>query len=57
MITVFWWMAICISVLFFIVMLVIVACQWIIYFRIERTTLKQQKLAQADSHTRKKVEI
>lgn len=52
MITVFWWLAVVISIFFFIVMLIIFVCQWIIYFRVERTTLEQQKIARHARHDR-----
>ncbi len=44
MTNVFLYILLAISFIFFVLMLVIFACQWVIYFRIERTTLEQNKI-------------
>lgn len=36
---VFFWIALVITLVFFVQALVFAFCQWIIYFRVERTTL------------------
>ncbi len=46
MIVVFWWVAVLITALFSVAMVIFFACQWIIYFRVERSVLQQQKLDQ-----------
>ncbi|MCI1637294.1 MAG: hypothetical protein SOH95_01115 [Bifidobacterium crudilactis] len=55
MLTVFWWVAVTISALFFIAMVVIFICQWIVYFRVEQTTLRQQKITKAERREGKEV--
>lgn len=52
MITSFWWVSIIITLLFFISIAVIFVCQWIVYFRIERTTLAQMKLNEKEEKGR-----
>ncbi|MFT8704888.1 hypothetical protein [Bifidobacterium aquikefiricola] len=45
-----WCFAVVVSALFFIAMVVITICQWVIYYRIEKTTLKQRKVATFRKH-------
>jgi dipeptidyl aminopeptidase/acylaminoacyl peptidase len=47
--------AVTISALFFIAMVVIFICQWIVYFRVEQTTLRQQKITKAERREGKEV--
>lgn len=55
MLTMFWWVAVTISALFFIAMVVIFICQWVIYCRVEQTTLRQQKITKAERRQGKEV--
>ena len=43
MIRIFFWLAMVITMIFFIQALIFAALQWVIYFRVERTTLNVKR--------------
>lgn len=43
MVAVFFWLALAITLVFFVMTLVLAVLQWVIYFRVEQTSLKAQK--------------
>jgi nitric oxide reductase large subunit len=57
MTTVFWWVSIIITLLFLIALVVFFICQWIIYFRVERTVRGQNHAAEVTKHDEGKVRI